>query len=298
MKTIITVNQDIVEEIYHKIFLNTRRKNIDLFLCGGASSKNYTSNRDLIRGILKKNNRISVLYPEDMFMELLNRKKYDLLTLERFLAENSDAICIVCESPGAFVELGAFVNNSETFQKVIVLIHNKYKNAKSFIVQGPVAYVKANKQENVIYYNNDIKEVTEQVTKLLKRRFWLYGYKHRKFESVTKDINLISGQYYFIILMLFFYNQIEVKSMVNIIKSIYLKKNYDESKFEMVFMSALRRLYKDGMLIKCSISEEGSVYELTDKGYEYIKNILSYVVIECQTKVIDGLRLKIIKKQY
>lgn len=47
-------------------------------------------------------------------MPMLNRKKYDLLTLEKFLASNSDIILIVCESPGSFTELGAFVNNSET----------------------------------------------------------------------------------------------------------------------------------------------------------------------------------------
>lgn len=47
-------------------------------------------------------------------MELLSRKKYDLFTLENFLAENSDLIMIVCESPGSFTELGAFTSNEKT----------------------------------------------------------------------------------------------------------------------------------------------------------------------------------------
>ena len=103
---------DIVDEIYNNIFCNIRHRNIDLFLCGAASTKEKKSNRDIIRSRLENNDNLSILYPEDMFMEMLNRKKYDLLTLEKFLASNSDIILIVCESPGSFTELGAFVNNS------------------------------------------------------------------------------------------------------------------------------------------------------------------------------------------
>ena len=102
---------DIVDEIYNNIFCNIRHRNIDLFLCGAASTKEKKSNRDIIRSRLENNDNLSILYPEDMFMEMLNRKKYDLLTLEKFLASNSDIILIVCESPGSFTELGAFVNN-------------------------------------------------------------------------------------------------------------------------------------------------------------------------------------------
>ena len=61
-----------------------------------------------------------------MFMELLSRKKYDLFTLENFLAENSDLIMIVCESPGSFTELGAFTSNEKTLRKLVVLIQKKY----------------------------------------------------------------------------------------------------------------------------------------------------------------------------
>ncbi len=67
-------------------------------------------------------------------MEFLNRKKYDLLALESFLADNSDLILIVCESPGSFAELGAFVNNESTLNKVVVLIQKKYKKAAQYSV--------------------------------------------------------------------------------------------------------------------------------------------------------------------
>lgn len=86
------------EEIYENVFLHIQHSNIDLFLCGGASNKTHISKRDQLRKRLEKNKKISIFYPEDMFMELLSRKKYDLFTLEKFLAENSDLIILVCEA--------------------------------------------------------------------------------------------------------------------------------------------------------------------------------------------------------
>ena len=141
-------------EIYENIFSNIQQGNIDVFLCGGASGSETQSYRDKIRDILKDNKSISILYPEDLFTEMLNKKKYDLLTLEKFLANNSDLIVIVCESPGSFAELGAFVNNEMTLKKVVVLLHINFKNTKSFIRQGPVEYVKKKNSNNVIFYDN------------------------------------------------------------------------------------------------------------------------------------------------
>ena len=83
-------------EIYEKIFSNIQQGNIDVFLCGRATDSEKPSYRDKIRDILKDDKSISILYPEDLFTEMLNKKKYDLLTLEKFLANNSDLIVIVC----------------------------------------------------------------------------------------------------------------------------------------------------------------------------------------------------------
>ena len=157
-------------EIYHNVFSKIRKANVDLFLCGAASTREKTSYRDKLRDKLKQYNRISVLYPEDLFLEVLNRKKYDLLTLEKFLANNCDYIVIVCESPGSFTELGAFVNNSDTVDKVIVLLQTKYKNAKSFIRQGPVQYIYSKNKNHVIYYNTDVLEATDKIKKLVLPR--------------------------------------------------------------------------------------------------------------------------------
>lgn len=294
----VLILDSIVLEIYNQIFLNIHHNTVDMFLCGGASTPKCISNRDILRQQLSDNKMLAILYPEDLFMELLNRKKYDLLTLEKFLAQNSDVICIVCESPGSFVELGAFVNNDNTFDKVVVLMQNKYKNAKSFINQGPVAMVKSQNPENVIYINNNIEDAVKQVNALLRKRFWRFTYRSSKYEIRTKDINLISGQFNFIMILLYFYNSIEIKKLVQMLKLLYLERKYDEREFEMIFNSAIRRMYKEGALKKVHLSDNINAYELTDKGYYMVKRILNTTKVSNRTKIIDGIRLKILRSQY
>ncbi len=76
-------------------------------------------------------------------MDMLNRdKKTDLLEYENLLADNSDMVCIICESMGSAVELGAFVGNRKLEQKLIVCINQKFARDKSFIMMGPVKHIK------------------------------------------------------------------------------------------------------------------------------------------------------------
>ena len=167
---------------------------------------------------------------------------------------------IVCESPGSFTELGAFVNNSETLEKVVVLLQTKYKNAKSFIRQGPVEYVRMNNKDNVIYFNNNIGELVEKIEKYLKKKF---GYRYKTKELKLKDLNLISGQYYFIITLLYFYQELDVKSLVAILKHLYEKK-YNITEFDIIYSSAVKRLFKEGLIKKEEPAGKSIQYRLTD----------------------------------
>jgi len=98
-----------IERIHVEVYKRINQQYIDVFLCGGTSNSTKISIRDIIRDKLSKINNVRVLYPEDLFIEILNNdKESDLLTLERFLADNCDVICIICESAGALVELGLF----------------------------------------------------------------------------------------------------------------------------------------------------------------------------------------------
>ena len=288
-------NFDIVNEIYNEVFCNIQHGNIDLFLCGAASTKEKISYRDIIRSKLEDNSNLSILYPEDMFMEMLNRKKYDLLTLEKFLANNSDIILIVCKSPGSFTELGAFVNNSDTLEKVVILLQTKYKNTKSFIRLGPVEHVRMKNKNSIIYFNHNIDEAIDKIKKYLKNRFRYLGYKRK--ESKIKDLNLISGQYYFIILLLYFYQELSVKMLVDNLKKLY-KMKYNIEEFDIIYSSAIKRLFKEGLIKKEEPSEKVIQYKLTDKGYDFASLLLSYVSLENRTRAIDKIRLKIMYSQY
>lgn len=278
------------EKIYNDVFLHISKTNVDLFLCGGASTKKRKSFRDTLRSELKKVDKINVLYPEDLFMELLNRKKYDLLELEDFLAENSDYIVIVSESPGSLVELGAFANNEKTSIKSIVFIQTKYKYDKSFINQGPVQHIKKISKNNIFYYNES--NLDDNVDRLLKRigvykRYDTYFNRKNDF----KDINIISGQFHFILLLLYFYVELESNVLVHQIKDLYLRK-FKAEYFDMIYSSTLRRLFSDGFICKKRM-EEKNYYQLSDKGYAYAKSMLKTADITNRNKILNGLRLEI-----
>ena len=52
------MDKTIIEKIYNDVFLYIQHSNIDLFLCGGASNKSYTSNRDELRKRLENAKKI------------------------------------------------------------------------------------------------------------------------------------------------------------------------------------------------------------------------------------------------
>lgn len=286
------------KQIYEEIYLHIELSNIDIFLCGGASGRTNISKRDQLREQLEKNKKISIFYPEDMFMEFLNRKKYDLLALESFLADNSDLILIVCESPGSFAELGAFVKNESTLNKVVVLIQKKYKKAKSFIRQGPVQHVELHNKENVIYFNDDMEELIREVNRYIDKKYWFYhNKKYHKYAPKTKDINLISGQFYFILLLLYFDNKIDVKHMPTIVREIYFERNFRADSFEVLYTAALKRLHKEGMLLK-SFENGENFYQLTAKGYFRAKTLLNDVNVAERDHAVNKIRMKILQAQY
>jgi hypothetical protein len=125
-----------------------------IFLCGGSGTEESTFRRGLGEKISKtiSKYRYSVYYPEDMFMELLlGHQKEDLLTLENILADSTNAIVILLNSPGTFTELGAFANHEKLCNKLIVVMNPKYSLKKSFINLGPIRYLKKNTKSKVLY---------------------------------------------------------------------------------------------------------------------------------------------------
>ena len=95
-------------------------------------------------------------------MDMLNRdKNSDLLEYENLLADSADVVCIICESMGSAVELGAFVQSEKFEQKLIVCMNQKYARDKAFYYDGASQASGKKNKEAVIRYKDTEPEKPE-----------------------------------------------------------------------------------------------------------------------------------------
>lgn len=294
------MNHKYIQDIYN-IFQKITYKQLDVFLCGGASwydkkkDMKHESYRDQIRDRLISShpNLYNILYPEDLFMELLDSKTYDLLTLENILAANSDVILLVPESPGSFAELGAFANNESTASKLIIFQQQKFKRQHSFITQGPVDFMEKYYPGSVTYFNNDLSKIFSQVNRAIGKRFPKY---YKGAAVPFKDVDQLTGLVTFEILLLFFYEDIQVADFYNEIGSIYDKcvenKKSDKDYKNVLILASVKYLFKKGWLKKGNSS-----YALTHDGINKAYRVLDLLAYKKSDYDIDGLRLKILHEE-
>jgi hypothetical protein len=65
----------------------------------------------------------------------------NLLQVEERLADLSDVVVVIVESPGTFAELGAFAISQPLRKKLLPILEAEYRNDPSFIRTGPVEWV-------------------------------------------------------------------------------------------------------------------------------------------------------------
>ena len=140
-----------------EVFQRIRLTRPTVFLVGAARSA-PSALRERLREELSGKPWIpgfDVYYPEDLFEELLRGGAggTDLLELENMLAKNVHAIVIVLESAGAIAELGAFANHLELRDRLVVVVDKKYQRARSFVMLGPVAYLRRRAKSKVILHD-------------------------------------------------------------------------------------------------------------------------------------------------
>lgn len=144
----------IARELKERILGVEEDSSVSIFLCGGAGKDQDEVRRDLGAAIraLQSRYRYSVYYPESMFIEVaLGHKRLDMLTLENLLAQSVSVVVILLQSPGTFTELGAFSNHHILKQKLVVVVDPKYKNAKSFINEGPLRHLQKETTSRILY---------------------------------------------------------------------------------------------------------------------------------------------------
>src|SRR5690606_20371369 len=160
-KDCILISTRIRDDIYKPAF--TFKTTV--FLCG-ADINQKDKIRHQIAQALNRTFRYDIIYPEDIFDELLfSSKTKDLLSLEALLAESVDAVVIIPESPGSFAELGAFANDEKLRKKLICVVDKKYQKNRSFINQGPLKLVKNENPFGLVFI--DPKAVPTEVEKLV-----------------------------------------------------------------------------------------------------------------------------------
>lgn len=284
-------NMDIIREIYQEIYCKLKDQYIVVFLCGGVSSNNYKSLRDRVRKLIENDTKGSlygsykIFYPEDLLIEVLNKTKdADLLSYEQFLANNSHVLVIICESAGSLVELGAFTNNNYTVGKVVAAVDKRRKKDKSFIMLGPIKFLKKMNKNNVIYYGQDDTEFVRGLLKLIRQKYKL-NYQGNNAINLTT----IVGMHYFIQLLLYFFKTLGSKELVNIIEYVLKENNIRIDDFDVLFSAALKLLFQDNKIIKTT-TDKYSLYQLTNHGFESIQSM----IVSCtKTGLCDRIRIKL-----
>lgn len=67
-------HEKIILDIYSKIYINVIESQTTIFLCGGAKT-NPCYIRDDVRELAIAKKGVNILYPEDMFVEMLEKDK-------------------------------------------------------------------------------------------------------------------------------------------------------------------------------------------------------------------------------
>ena len=247
-----------------------------------------------IRSLLEANG-LQILYPEDLFMDMLNRdKKADLLEYENLLADNSDIVCIICESMGSAVELGAFIQNSNLEQKLIVCINQKFARDKSFIMLGPVKHLKKISKTSVMLYKSDKPELLG--IKLIKkfRRLQHISQKGNKMQS----FNNLSAYIALIPMIVYFYMTVKRQELHKTLKDLLIKQNTLPINYNQLFNASIKYLIKSGSLItRFDNFENDEILSLSKKGYTDIYNLLKLSWASDKTILQDKIRCAILKEQ-
>lgn len=273
----------ILETIYKDIYADFKKNQVDIFLCGGSTEE--INLRNFLNENLKKDPFIRIFYPEAIFEDYFKtHKNTDYLTLENWLANQVDYICIACESWGSVCELGAFTNVEKLKNKLIVLNHESFKKSKSFITLGPIKHMAKKYTDSVYYYNNSNKA---KVLSKLKTKF-------REAISNNKEnrsIDNITGLFYFIVLLIYFFKRISQVKLSNFIRYMLIDcLNSDEKIFDTVFSSTKKLLFKEEFIGK----EDDNIIYITKKA----ENIISEILNKNYKPIYNDIISDIIKIRY
>jgi len=285
---------EIFHSIYQDVFCQSFFNSCYVFLCGGAE-KNHV--RKKVGALLEKKG-FKIFFPEDLFMDLLNRNRSNnLLEFENLLADNSDIVCVICESMGSAVELGAFTQNENIRKKMVAAIEKKYERSQSFINLGPLKLIKTEKRDRVqIYQKDKIEDFCEDLSKTFNT---IYKKKHLQFVDFGNFASLIT----FIPIVIYFYKSYLRKELhaqlkyfiqlYNLASEDYIKKYYNN-----IFNAVIKYLIKSRTLFVIYTINGDDEFILSPKGFEDVGLVMAKSTCYNKTILHDRIRFAILNRQF
>lgn len=171
-----------------------------IFVCGKEFVGNEETIRNYIIKTLKKykvanhygtqNELVLCIIAEKLYVQDLSE---DIFSFEKMLAEISDRIIIVAESPGTFCELGAFVMDEQCRKKTTVINEDNEAYKDSFITKGPIKKLESLNEESIILHNG--------LSRI--RSSHEYNYKVQRIAEAGLTININNNS-----------NSVELKSLI------------------------------------------------------------------------------------
>jgi len=272
----------VAEIIRDHIFVPTYSRKTTVFLCGADKSDKKTG-RHKMSELFKNHPRYELLYPEDLFDDLMaGQGQHSLLALENILADSVDSIVLFPESPGSFAELGAFANDRRLVNKLICIGQAKYAKRKSFINYGPVRLIKASDTGRIFNIVYDDLADDDEKKKIYKRINDAIATIKRKY-PIQKDVANIMETENFVLPCIYL---IDFITAWELYKLVELATGQDKKVAEIATKSSLSRL-----ISKHHINRTMDGYSVTKQGMERIKLSLS-------TMHLDAVRMEIINSQY
>lgn len=180
----------IANQIYSLV---SRRREYEyaVFLGGAAANRRQTL-REAIRKQLQGwhwGGAFEFYYPEEVFEDILwAGKSRDLLSLENYLAFTMDAVVLIVEGPGAICELGAFANYKDLQNKMVVLVDKSRTRHRSFIIRGPIQYLREHTSSEVVFCDTQVAELSDMLANRIRSAIRKVAKQKHSGNKVAQDI--------------------------------------------------------------------------------------------------------------
>ena len=267
--------------IRDRIFVPSFSRKTTVFLCGADLGDSKTGRHKLAK-LFEENPRYKLLYPEDLFEDLMaGQGQQSLLVMENILADSVDSIVLLPESPGSFAELGAFASNSRLANKLICVGQTKYAKKKSFINYGPVRLIKASdtgKVLNIAYGDLRSGDKRKRIFKRINDAITAI----KKQNPVKRNVANILETENFILPAVYLIDSLGHKELY---KLVQFATGQDKKIAEIATMSSISRLVKDRYISKTAVG-----YEVTSLGADRVRSNL-------KSATLDASRIEILNSQ-